>query len=55
MVKAFEDVVGPIDDQIRANESEIKTLTELRDFLLPKLLSGEIRLRDAEKIAGQAL
>ena len=55
MVKAFEDVVGPMDDQIRANESEIKTLTELRDFLLPKLLSGEIRLQEAEKMAGQAL
>jgi type I restriction enzyme S subunit len=30
--------------------SENRTLTELRDTLLPKLMSGEIRVRDAERI-----
>jgi type I restriction enzyme S subunit len=55
MVKAFEDVAGPMDDQIRANESEIKTLIELRDLLLPKLMSGEIRLRDAENVVEHVL
>ncbi len=29
---------------------EIRTLSELRDTLLPKLMSGEIRVRDAEKV-----
>lgn len=33
----------------RRNDAESMTLTELRDLLLPKLLSGEIRIRDAEK------
>ena len=28
---------------------ESRTLASLRDLLLPKLISGEIRLRDAEK------
>lgn len=38
-----------------ANERESRTLTTLRDALLPKLLSGEIRLKQAEKAVGAAL
>ena len=34
---------------IHNNQSESRTLATLRDTLLPKLLSGEIRLRDAER------
>lgn len=30
-------------------------LTVLRDTLLPKLLSGEIRVKDAEKLLGETL
>ena len=29
---------------------ESRTLAQLRDTLLPKLMSGEIRVRDAEKV-----
>lgn len=36
---AFAD---PIYEQIKANELESKQLEELRDVLLPKLMSGEI-------------
>jgi type I restriction enzyme S subunit len=36
--------------QISACREENKALTELRDTLLPKLMSGEIRMRDAEKV-----
>jgi type I restriction enzyme, S subunit len=49
MIRAFEDVASPFDERIRVNTSEIETLTQLRDLLLPKLMSGEIRLKDAEK------
>lgn len=35
-------------DQIVANEINSRTLATLRDMLLPKLLSGEVRVRDAE-------
>ena len=38
-----------------ANERESRTLTTLRDALLPKLLSGEIRLQNAEKLVGAVL
>ncbi len=33
-----------------ANESEVRTLTKLLDTLLPKLISGELRIEDAEKL-----
>jgi type I restriction enzyme S subunit len=35
--------------QQRANDEESKTLAQLRDTLLPKLISGELRVADAEK------
>lgn len=54
-IKLFDEYVAPLDRQIKANVSESRTLTQTRDLLLPKLMSGEIRLRDAEKIAGEAL
>ena len=37
------------------NEQESLLLAQLRDALLPRLLSGEIRVRDAERIASVAL
>jgi len=36
-------------DRIAANEAESRTLAAIRDALLPKLIAGEIRVRDAEK------
>jgi type I restriction-modification system DNA methylase subunit len=33
---------------------EIKTLAALRDTLLPKLVSGELRIKDAERFVGAA-
>ena len=52
---AFEQLVSPILSQLLANRAESRTLAKTRDLLLPKLISGEIRLRDADKIAEQAL
>ncbi|MCB9960152.1 MAG: restriction endonuclease subunit S [Rhodospirillaceae bacterium] len=45
----FGSVVDPIFKTIGANGEESRTLAPTRDLLLPKLMSGEIRLRDAEK------
>ena len=44
---------SPILLQFRRNLNEVSTLAALRDALLPKLLSGEIRIKDAERIAGE--
>lgn len=41
-IAAFEAMVAPIDAQIRCNETESRILSQLRDVLLPKLMSGEI-------------
>ena len=39
-----------IFDQVENNLIENQTLTKLRDTLLPKLISGEVRVKDTEKI-----
>ncbi len=46
---AFECVVKPLFQLLRRNSEENRALIQIRDILLPKLMSGEIRLRDAEK------
>jgi type I restriction enzyme, S subunit len=46
----FDNVARPLFDRIADNEKEIQTLAETRDLLLPKLMSGEIRISDAEKM-----
>lgn len=43
--KYFEKV-NSIFEQIKSNQSENQTLTQLRDTLLPKLISGEVRLKE---------
>ncbi len=42
IIDAFTDVVGGIREKIKSANSEVKILVEIRDTLLPKLLSGEI-------------
>ena len=44
----FKKLVGPIIDGIKKNEEEILRLTELRDNLLPKLMSGELKINDLD-------
>ncbi len=41
-INKFQDEVKPIDDKIITNTNQIRTLTALRDTLLPKLMSGEV-------------
>ncbi len=50
-VKDFEALVNPLDQLIENNESESRTLAAIRDVLLPKLLSGEIRVEDTKRLA----
>ncbi|NGM89316.1 restriction endonuclease subunit S [Parapusillimonas sp. SGNA-6] len=35
--------------KIKSNYTQIRTLTALRDTLLPKLMSGEVRVEEAKK------
>ncbi|MCM1186439.1 MAG: restriction endonuclease subunit S [Lachnospira sp.] len=41
-IAQFEALVHPMDDLIRLNYEEICRLEKIRNFLLPKLMSGEI-------------
>jgi len=40
---------------VHTNERESQDIASLRDTLLPKLLSGEIRVQEAEKIAEEVV
>ncbi len=44
IISEFETFVNPIDDKILENTNQIQTLTQLRDTLLPKLMSGQIEV-----------
>lgn len=41
-------VIAPLFEKLLANTKQIRTLEKLRDTLLPKLMSGEVRVRVAE-------
>ena len=46
----FDTYVDPLFSQGACLRKEAQTLTSLRDALLPKLISGDIRVGDAEKV-----
>lgn len=48
--KAFANIVEPLFRNIKANGEESRTLAQTRDLLLPKLMSGELHVRDAEML-----
>ncbi|WP_164103572.1 restriction endonuclease subunit S [Candidatus Laterigemmans baculatus] len=48
-------VFSPTLDRVHQNEDESRTLAALRDTLLPKLLSGELRVFDAERVVEAAV
>jgi len=50
----FSRVAGALLAKRAQNERESSTLAALRDALLPKLISGELRAKDAEKFIGRA-
>ena len=49
IIEAFEHLVYPLDQSIENNENQSRTLSQIRDALLPKLLSGEIRVDNVDK------
>lgn len=44
VILEFEDYAGALFTKIHANNEELGTLAKLRDFLMPKLVNGELRL-----------
>ncbi|MEX2633656.1 MAG: restriction endonuclease subunit S [Balneolales bacterium] len=48
-LNTFQNSVEPLFNKLLANTTEIRTLENLRDTLLPKLMSGEVLVTDVEK------
>ncbi|WP_019562031.1 restriction endonuclease subunit S [Caldimonas manganoxidans] len=55
VTRAFTERLQPFVAHIIAGVHESRTLAQLRDTLLPKLISGELRVPDAERIVGGAV
>jgi len=55
VLRAFEDIAFPLDERIVRNEEQIRTLATLRDTLLPRLISGRLRLPEAGAVLDEAL
>lgn len=52
LAAAFAELIRPFISRILKAIHQSRTLGTLRNTLLPKLVSGEVRLRDAERIVG---
>ncbi|HPD57847.1 MAG TPA: restriction endonuclease subunit S [Smithellaceae bacterium] len=50
VLESFERIASPLDNRIKTNECESNNLSATRDALLPKLISGELRVVDLEKM-----
>ena len=50
VVSAFDSMSRHLDARTRSNVSESRALAALRETLLPKLISGETRVGDAERV-----
>lgn len=50
-----DDVIAPLFNRRVANSLESRTLAQTRDLLLPKLISGEIGVREAEQLISEVV
>ena len=46
LLRKFDDIVMPIISRIKNNDNQSDSLASLRDTLLPKLMSGELKVND---------
>lgn len=53
VLQAFGRLLQPMFDRKDAADAECVAVAALRDTLLPKLISGELRVTDAERIVGR--
>jgi type I restriction enzyme S subunit len=51
ILEAFDRTCAPLFEKAEANRIQSRTLATLRDTLLPKLLNGELSVRNAEVLA----
>ncbi len=55
LIEAYESRIGPTIERIRAALFESRTLAALRDVLLPKLISGEMRVHETERYVSRSI
>lgn len=55
LTQEFESTALPLKEKVRLNEIESETLAQLRNTLLPKLISGELRVPQAERTISEAV
>jgi len=55
VLRCFMQVVDPTHQRVVSSLKQIQHLADLRDSLLPKLISGEIVVAEAERIAGRVI
>ena len=48
-IKEFNKLISPIFEKILINKRQIRTLEQMRDALLPKLMSGEVKIMNNEQ------
>lgn len=53
ILEAFHKICAPLYERADCNRRENRVLADARDTLLPKLISGEIRVKDTEKFVGE--
>lgn len=51
ILRAFHAVAAPLLAKVSENQKQAQTLTTVRDTLLPRLISGQLRLAEAEAFA----
>ena len=47
-MKSFDEIVGPMFESVLSYQKENIKLAELRDALLPQLMSGELDVSDLD-------
>lgn len=54
IMQAFHAAAAPIFAKVAANQKQVETLSSIRDMLLPRLISGQLRLPEAEALLQNA-
>ena len=54
LAHAFQELAQPLIDSVGVNIHESRTLVQTRDVVLPKFMSGEIRVAEAEEAMEEA-
>ena len=55
LVESFDRSFAVLENSIESHQLQSITLASLRDSLLPRLISGSLKVKDAEKITGRML